>query len=385
MASPQTEYGFRQSDRRRFHYHGEALREVESLNVELREKHQIEFAVSGHLWHEIKVPHSCAEFHPGWNNSRAISLENWMDGVKQNFYPRIGRIIPPGFGLPGSDNGALINPDQARRELAIKMIAYSIEASEKIINEELGEGHVIYWTGPDGVRWQRIVGGDDVILSHDANPNLEEWKLIISGIAEAVKTARSRGATQTNVLFEGKGAGDPCYLCVCTDTALEIAAIKALNESIGSDVVQWQGEFCHTRGTGQTFASAMEQVIAAGVFGGRIHFNSGGLASQSFTKMLRGEGSQMSRFQQYVDNDFLPGQGPREWLGDQIRSIEVGTRWSAETGKPFEVEFDARFCRYPNTIGALRNSAEWVISQFAEAKKKLTIVPLSGRAKWFGH
>lgn len=362
----------------------EALRAVEEMNVELRKYHQTEFAVSGHWYHEIMVPSWCnGEELPDplcskWNNPRAVNLQDWKGGVRKGFYPRIGRIIPPGFGLPGSDNGALINPDRTRRDLAIRMMRHSMEISEEIIREGLGEGHVIYWTGPDGVRWQRIVGGNDVTLSHDSNPSLEEWKLIISGIAEAVKTARSRGATRTKVLFEGKGAGDPCYLCVCTDTNLEIAAIKELNEKIGSDVVRWQGEFCHTRGTGQTFASAMEQVIAAGVFGGQIHFNSGGLASKPFTEMLKGKGSPMSRFQQYVDNDFLPGQGPEEWLEDQARSIEVGARWSAETGNPFEVEFDARFCRYSDTIGALRNSAQWVIGQFAEARKKLAIESWNG-------
>ncbi|GAG00244.1 unnamed protein product [marine sediment metagenome] len=34
------------------------------------------------------------------------------------------------------------------------------------------------------------------------------------------------------------------------------------------------------------------------------------------------------------------------------------------TGKPFEVEFDARFCRYSDTIQALWVSAEWTINEF---------------------
>ena len=147
--------------------------------------------------------------------------------------------------------------------------------------------------------------------------------------------------------------------------------INAINKVAGANVAEWQGELCHERGAGWKFHKAMRTAIEGGVFGGRIHFNSGGIASVNFSELLakRG-GTLMSRFQQYVDPDFLPGQGPKEWLDDQVKSIQVGAMWSAMTGKRFEVEFDARFCRCADTIGELEKSAVWTIAAFnAEAER----------------
>jgi len=82
-------------------------------------------------------------------------------------------------------------------------------------------------------------------------------------------------------------------------------------------------------------------------------------------------GTPASLFPQYVDNDFLPGEGVKEWLADQSDTIRLGAEWSANMGMPFEVEFDARFSRYADTIGALKRSAEWTIAEFNDAMTSL--------------
>jgi hypothetical protein len=348
----------------------EALWAVAQLNERLLDQAWYEIAVSGHWWHELLVPDDAPQIgcSAQWNNPRSISLEQWIDGTSHGHYAPIGRIIPPGFGLPGSDDGAFIHPDPVRRKLAHDMMVYSFQQSDLVKSVGAGEGDVIYWTGPDGIRWKRLVQGDDVLLGHGLNPQLEEWGLIVDGVGNAVKAAREAGFTQTKLLIEGKPAGDPCYLDVFTDTNLEIWGIKEINRVAGAVVAEWQGEFCHSRGGGQKFVDAMQQAIDAGVFGGRIHLNSGGLGAVSFTELLsRPGGTPASLFQQYVDNDFLPGEGVKEWLEDQRATIQLGARWSAENGRPFEVEFDARFCRYADTIGALEKSAEWTIAEFNEA------------------
>ena len=360
----------------------EALSAVSQLNKELKSTYDIELAVSAHWWHELLVPGDDSLFGQSyeWNNPRAIDLAQWVEGVHAGHYARIGRIIPPGFGLPKSDDGAFTNPDPERRKLAHNMMVYSFETSHAVRLAVAGEGGVIYWTGPDGIRWLRVVRGDDVLLGHDLNPELEEWKLIIDGVSSAVAEAKKLGFTEeSDLLIEGKPAGDPCYLDVFTDTALEIRGIQELNERVGprqngSNIVQWQGEFCHSRGSGQTFHDAMSQTIDAGVFGGRIHLNSGGLGGTNFAKLLsEPKGSPISLFPQYVDNDYLPGEGLPEWVEDQLNTIRCGAAWSANTGLPFEVEFDARFCRYADTIGALQVSAEWVINHFNEAVKSFEV------------
>jgi hypothetical protein len=218
-----------------------------------------------------------------------------------------------------------------------------------------------------------------VRLGHDLNCQLVEWKQIVGGVSGAAREARHLGCTKTILLFEGKSGGDPCFLDAFTDTTLEIAGIKEMNTCIGSDVVKWQGEFCHNRGGGQRFVDAMQQAIEAGVFGGQIHLNSGGLGAVNFTELLsRPGGTLASQFPQYVDNDFLPGQGVDEWLEDQRLTIRLGAKWSAQTGLPFEVEFDARFCRYSDTIGALEESAQWVIAEFNSAKEEIEKEILAG-------
>jgi len=353
----------------------EALRAVAQLNRELEEKYGIAFAVSGHLFHEILAPEGLSDlkFDPGWNNPRSIGLYPWMDGVKDGYYPRVGRIIPPGFGFPGSDNGAFINPDPDRRKFAHAMMVHSFICSDYILSRpELGEGNVIYWTGPDGIRWQRLVNGDDVFLGHDLNPELEEWQLIVNGVGDAIKAARAAGCTETKLLIEGKSGGDPCYVDAFTDTYLEIFGIGEINRRAGAIVAEWQGELCHSRGGGQRFVEAMQQAISGGVFGGRIHLNSGGLGATSFSELLSVPGgTPASLFPQYVDNDFLPGEGVKEWLADQSDTIRLGAEWSANMGMPFEVEFNARFSRYADTIGALKRSAEWTIAEFNDAMTSL--------------
>lgn len=351
----------------------EALHAVAKLNKELKDKYGLSFAVSAHLWHELRVPKNAPEigYSAQWNSPRSIALEEWMEGVKVGWFAPIGRIIPPGFGIPGADEGAFINPDPKRRKLAHDMMVYSFEQSAAVKNAQCGLGNVIFWTGPDGIRWKRIVKGDDVHLSYELNPKLEEWKLIVNGVGKAVKDARNKGLTYEDLLVEGKSAGDPCYLDVFTDTNLEVMGINHINQIAGASVAQWQGEFCHSRGSGIRFNEAMQIAIDKGVFGGRIHLNSGGLASVDFSNLLTAErGTPMSMFQQYVDNDFLPGEGPEEWLEDQRLSLRVGAEWSIENGLPFEVEFDARFCRYPDTIEALWKSAEWTIKTFNEQAKR---------------
>lgn len=360
----------------------EALFRVAKLNDEdfLKER-GIEFAVSAHWWHELIVPGSRSDvgYSAKWNNPRAIHLDQWADGYRGCHYAPIGRIIPPGFGLPGSDDGAFISPDPERRKLAQDMMVLSLETSDWVIREGLGEGNVIYWTGPDGLRWKRLVEGKDILLGHHLNPELQEWNLIVTGVGGALYQHLSVSPESlSKLLIEGKPAGDPCYLDVFTDTTLEAMGINHMNE-VGccskKKVAEWQGEFCHSRGSGQTFSTAMQLAIAHGVFGGRIHLNSGGLGQVNFTNLLcEPGGTMMSLFPQYVDNDFLPGEGVPEWLADQIATIQLGAKWSAQTGQPFEVEFDARFCRYVDTIGALRKSALWVIDIFDAA-----VADLQGR------
>jgi hypothetical protein len=380
----------------------EALWAVARLNKELMARFGIEFAVSAHWWHELLVPCNAPEigYSAQWNNPRAINLKQWMDGVESKHLARIGRIIPPGFGLPGSDDGHFINPDPKRRELAHDMTVLSFRTSQLVRRKGVGEGHVIFWTGPDGIRWKRIVEGDDVLLGHDLNPQLEEWELVVNGVGGAVREAREAGFVDDDeeIEIETKVAGDPCYLDVFTDTELAIKGIRQINVVAGANVAKWQGELCHERGGGQRFSDALRQVINADsrihlelvcppsvielteqgitgeIFGGKIHMNAGGLGTTSFADLLSVRGGMpMSRFQQYVDPDYLPGEGPKEWLDDQRATIELGAKWSAVTGRPLEIEFDARFCRYIDTIGALRKSAEWTIAAFNEAVAHLDV------------
>jgi hypothetical protein len=348
----------------------EALYAVAQLNQWLGATYGIEIVVSAHLWHELIVPDCVSEigYSAQWNNPRAIELETWVDGVRAGRLAPIGRIIPPGFGLPGSDDGHFISPDPVRRKLAHDAMVHSFRLSDFVKTAGVGEGDVIYWTGPDGIRWLRLVQGDDVLLGHDLNPKLEEWGLVVNGVGNAVRAAREAGFVHTSLLIEGKPGGDPCYLCVFTDAQLEILGIKQINSIAGADVARWQGEFCHERGAGVAFVTAMGQAIQAGVFGGEIHFNSGGRGAVNFAELLsKPGGTRASLFPQYVDPDFLPGEGPAEWIGDQLATIQLGAKWSAHTGRPFKVEFDARFCRYADTIGALQKSAVWVIENFNEA------------------
>ncbi|MFA6963841.1 MAG: hypothetical protein WC227_03960 [Patescibacteria group bacterium] len=285
-----------------------------------------------------------------------------MLGIDEGIYPKIGRIIPPGFGLPWSDDGALINPDPVVRQIHHDVMVHAFKESAHVRESGHGLGNVIYWTGPDGIRWQRLVNGVDSTLSYEDNPNLEEWRMIVEGLTNAVGEARGLGYTNEKLLIEAKEGGDPCYLDPFTDVSLQILAISQINEGVGAKVAEWQGEFCHTRGGGTTFANGMTQAIGGGVFGGRIHLNSGPIANQRFSTMLA-KGTPLSKFQQYVDPDYLPGQGVEEWLDDQQKSIQIGAEWSAQTGQPFEIEFDARFSRYPDMMGELRKSTLWTLHE----------------------
>lgn len=345
----------------------DALRGVAELNRELMTDFGIQFAVSGHYWHELIV--DSAEPNVGhtaaYNKPRAIALDEWIEGAKAGTFAPVGRVIPPGFGIPGSDDGHFINPDPARRKLAHDMVVLGCRDSAKVKAARAGYGDLIYWTGPDGIRWMRLVQGDDVHLGYDLNPQLDEWKLIVGGVGGAMKAARELGFVNERVLIEGKAGGDPCYLDVFTDPHLEVRGIREINAIAGAGVASWQGEVCHSRGGGLPFAVALTIAIEGHTFDGQLHFNAGGLGAVNFSELLAVPGgTPMSKFPQYVDNDFLPGEGVAEWVEDQDRTLEVGARWAANAGRPLQVEFDARFCRYEDTIGALRKSALWTIRRF---------------------
>ena len=356
-----------------FAHMSEALFQVELLNKKLKADGLPELAASSHLFHEmVLASDDLVGDVDQYNSPRAITIEHWIKGMKKGIYPKIGRIIPPGFALPWSDRGALIHPDKEIRQFHINGLAKSFVLS-RMVKDAGGKGEVIYWTGPDGIRWRRLTGGQDVRLSYKLNPELEEWKLIIGGIVEAVKIAEKMGFNDELLLIEGKAAGDPCYLDTFTDQTLTVMAINEINEKVGRRVAVWQPESAHERGSGKTMAEAMKEVYPQGVSENQIHLNAGGLAPVVFSDLLaKPEGTMASEFPQYVDNDFLPREGPPEWVEDQVNTIEIGTKHSSETGKTFQVEFDARFSREKDTIGALEKSTRWVVEQFNKAVAKIT-------------
>jgi hypothetical protein len=355
----------------------EALVELALLNKELKAKFGIVLPGSAHWWHQLLVPsnHPKVGKSAQFNDKCSIALPEWMEGVKSGILAPIGRIIPPGFGLPGSDFGALIHPDPERRQLHHDMLVLSMVTSMKVRKLPGCLGHVIYWTGPDGVRWRLLVQGTDVLLSYSRNPKLEEWRLIVGGLVGAIIEGRLMGCVDEKVLIEGKAGGDPCYLDVFTDTTLEVVGINEINDGVGAEVAEFQPETAHERGAGIRFCEALNIGIKWGVFGGNIHLNAGGLGQVNFAKLLKKPGgTPMSQFPQYVDNDFLPGEGPTEWVDDQVQSIGVCAKWSAETGRPVNIEFDARFSRYGDTMGKLCESVIWTIGRWDEQCKNLGLV-----------
>lgn len=348
----------------------EMLRAVAGLNDELRDICGIELHVSAHLWHELMVdPRTPKIGHMApYNNPRAISLIKWMAGVDKREFAPIGRIIPPGFGFPWSDAGAFTNPDEEIRHLAHDAMVHAFKVSSRVQACDAGLGKVIFWDGPDGFSWRRLTEGNDIHLGYGLNETYDEWEMLVKGVGEAAQEAASYGyGKDGSLLFESKPGGDPCWIGICTDTFLEIEAVNAINKIIGQNYCVWQGEFCHTRGSGETFASAMHKVIAGGVFAGQIHLNSGPISPAKFSELLDAPGGTLlSEFPPYVDPDFLPGQGVEEWVSDQQESLAVGAEWSKETGEVFEIEFDARFAREPDTIGALRQSVLWTVAEMKE-------------------
>ncbi len=338
----------------------EALRLMAELNKRLRDQFGIEFAVSAHLIHEVQADPELLAVMGVANNPKAISLNQWLDGAAQGIYAPPGRMVPPGFGLPWSDEGAFINPRADVREFATDLLVDAFRLSEQIHASGIGLGNSIYWTGPDGIRWRRLANGENPILSYETVPELEEWNLVVNGVAQAVLKAREQGYTNTALYLEGKAGGDPCWIDVFVDIVLTLLGINQMNDVIGAPVVSWQGEFCHERGGGMRFADSLEAAIAANLFDGAVHMNAGPIASQNFSRLLE-EGTPLAEFQQYVDPDLLVGQGPEEWLHDQRQSILAGLKWSHETGQPFQIEFDARHCREEDMVGSIEKSTQYVV------------------------
>jgi hypothetical protein len=354
----------------------EALKAVNELNDELSETLGVAFRVSAHWWHELAVAseHSVVGKTANLNKSRSIELPYWLEQAKANKLPKPGRLVPPGFGTPGSDHGAFIHPDPERRKLCHDMMVYSFEEAENCM-DVLGTDdiHVIYWTGPDGIRWQRLCNGDNPRLGYGLNQKLEEWKLVVGGVGNALKEANERGfAKRAKLLVEGKPGGDPCWLDIFTDDALCCDGIHEINNIAGEKIAWWQSELLHTHGAGIPFVQGMRIAMKRGVFGGHIHLNSGPVSVQNFSKLLAKKGgTPLSKFQQATDPDFLPGEGPREWLKHQEDALALGARWSAQTGNVLRCEFDARFARYADTIGALKKSAEFAVSAFRNSCERL--------------
>jgi len=356
----------------------QVLMSVAELNRELKESHGICIHVSGHFWHEIAIDSDTplVGHSHRFNNPRCVEMKDWIEKAKSGVYAPIGRVIPAGFGIDEADEGAFINPDKEHRLLSHNMLVHAMRVSANVKSEQAGLGDIIYWDGPDGIRWRRLVDGNDIYLNYKSVPKLDEWKLIVSGVGNAIKEARLQGLVNEKVLIEGKPAGDPCYIAVMLDPYLEMQCIGEINEVAGAEVAWWQGEFAHERGAGWKFRKAMELAIKRRKFRGQVHMNAGGLGQMNFTKALKKKprGTKLSEFQQYVDNDYPTGTGVREWREDQKKTIQLGARWSAETGLPFELEHDARFSREKDTIAALRKSVLWTKRIFDEEAARLTIV-----------
>jgi len=144
----------------------EALADLALLNQELLATFGMVLPGSAHWWHELLVSANDPKVGRSavFNNSRSIALAEWIEGLQAGILAPIGRIIPPGFGLPGSDLGAFIHPDPERRQLHHDMLVLSMATSVEVRKLPGCLGYVIYWTGPDGIRWRLLVQGNDVLL-----------------------------------------------------------------------------------------------------------------------------------------------------------------------------------------------------------------------------
>ncbi|MEK9180719.1 MAG: hypothetical protein AAB871_00610 [Patescibacteria group bacterium] len=101
---------------------------------------------SGHVFHEVAYGDPV---YAHLNNPNAISFADLLKGMEAGKYPLWSAMTSPAFGLPGVENGAILNPNPEIVAIAHYGHTTAIRWSKLLKKLGLGLGHTIWWPAFD--------------------------------------------------------------------------------------------------------------------------------------------------------------------------------------------------------------------------------------------
>lgn len=289
---------------------------VEDRLLAIRERFPIDRS-SGHIFHEVACDNPA---YASLNSPNAISFEQLAKGMEADRYPLWSAMTSPAFGLPGVENGAILNPDPKIVAIARYGHTTAIKWSKLLKDHGLGLGHTIWWPAFDS----RLHRGPLSIMSVEEawEKMFAFWVPILQAIPDADICKHGDIALEYKPSVPGQCDFMPTPRAA-RDFCLE------LNRRVGRKVMVMNTESAHPLIGGVTVekatsiqlgvddGSALQVKSPNCLFNGLVHVNSAELAiviwNSTGTTIMGGTPGD--------DSDWPVGEGTHERWDDQQAAV----------------------------------------------------------------
>lgn len=264
------------------------------------------------------------------NKEHAISYDSLRRGIRDGICPRVLALTAPAFGFPGVEQGSVFSPDASRVELAFRMHQEGLRRTVELASEGLGEGRYIWWPAFDSLALQNM--GPNERISNTLIPQSEQWSKMHDF---ALRLLRSIDDGVISLEFK---PGDPGVDIIPT---LELAMrfCKEVNGELGRKGMMLNNEWAHLLASGISITEGTRQTIAAGLFDGFVHVNSGQQLNCKLSTLLKNS-IHPADLPVLMDWDWRVGVGSPKLLADQAKAARALRMWSNLTSQTVFAEHD---------------------------------------------
>jgi len=300
------------------------------LNAKLETRDEQPLLTSVHVLHEVKTRNPRLA---RYNSPSAIHPDKLMSGIRRGKFPRILAVTAPAFGFKGAQNGGILADDNT---MAIELHREALSLAERLKDEGLGEGVVIWWPSFDSRRMnvlkpinmrrtKRMSAKELVSVYLDLFEGLTHEEAWVSLKEFWVQQLQDDG--KVHLEWKSVDPGDLDYVCTLE---LAIKFCKEVNDALGRIAMLINNEWAHLLCSGKTVLNGTKETYEAGLFSGFLHCNSARLMPVSVSTQLE-SGKAPNEIVTSFDEDWAVGMGGKERWDDQAASVNYLETCGVET------------------------------------------------------
>jgi hypothetical protein len=306
------------------------LRALMFLNAKLETRDGQPLLTSVHVLHEVKTRNpSLARY----NSPSAIHPDKLMSGIRRGKFPRILAVTAPAFGFKGAQNGGILAEDDT---MAFELHEEALNLAEKLKEDGLGEGVVIWWPSFDSRRMNVL---EPINMRRTKRMSAKELVSVYLELSKDRDTREARemlkdfwirqlqSGGEVHLEWKSVDPGDLDYICTLGQT---ITFCDQINNALGRTAMFINNEWAHLLCSGKTVLEGTKETHEEGLFSGFLHCNSARLMPVSVSDQLE-SGKAPNEIVTSFDEDWAVGMGGRERWDDQAAAVKYLETCGVET------------------------------------------------------